>query len=254
VHSFFAVARSTSFCSAMPHVLWVGDSISYYNGGVWAELDRLGAGHTHTQVMKGGMPLHKLCEAAVKALKAPWPEGERRGCLVLQEDLPETSVEEFEAAVEAIAQANHAGAEAHGKRELLLLSCWPYRGLPPRPELLQLSHTQLAAHQRRVAALHGARVVPCGQALLIAQAELPHLPMLNAKDEEHPSPAMTYLMALCVYGVLHGEQELGYAMTYAWVPPGLPPPPLEAVAADDVAALQMIAGRAVAAERIHCVG
>ena len=127
-----------------------------------------------------------------------------------KEDLPETTVASFESAARDLA----ALCEQYGW-EVVLLSCWGYgAGGKPRPGLTPMSDGQVMKAHRRMATLlqregHTCKIAPAGAAkarceLLLRKASLPAVPLL-AKDNEHPSIALTHMMARCVVGAVYGR-------------------------------------------------
>mmetsp|Transcript_7137 Transcript_7137/g.21534 ORF Transcript_7137/g.21534 Transcript_7137/m.21534 type:complete len:177 (-) Transcript_7137:372-902(-) len=110
--------------------------------------------------MKGGAPLARLLPMARAALTELGPKeetGRRRVC-VLQEDLPETTLESFESSARSLAQF----CKAFGW-EVVLLSCWGYDG-GGRPGVTAFSDAAVLKAHRRVARELGAVVAPAGYA------------------------------------------------------------------------------------------
>jgi hypothetical protein len=172
-------------------VLIVGNSLAYFNGGIRQMLQSLDPSWRTEHVVRLGASLRTLWKDG-KALQRMRKGGLR--AVVLQEDLPETSVEAFaEAAPLLIAAARESGATP------ILLMAWPYE------RLSRTSLDAIIASHARIAASLGVEVAPVGIAFDIAargSAELAtSLPLLEP-DREHPTLAGTYLASICVGAAL----------------------------------------------------
>ena len=166
-------------------VLFVGNSLTYRGGGLDRHFGKIAPQYTVDRVVKGGATLADLMPAASSRLA--------RGSidiLVLQEDIPETSVEAFLESVRRYA----ALARDTGCRPLLLMS-WPY------PRLDWIGVDGIAAAHGRAALETGMSIVPAALAWERSRLERPELE-LYAEDREHPSIAGSYLAASCLVRVL----------------------------------------------------
>jgi hypothetical protein len=175
-------------------VLIVGNSLSYFNGGVRKMLQSLDPSWQTEHIGRPGASLRTLWKDG-QALRR-MQKGELRA-VVLQEDLPETTVAAFaEAAPLLVAAARESGAAP------ILLMAWPYERLSRTSlDTIIVSHASIASSL-------DVEVAPVGIAFEIAgrgSAELAtSLPLLEP-DREHPTIAGTYLAALCVGAALEAE-------------------------------------------------
>lgn len=177
-------------------VLIVGNSLSYYNGGIRTMLRSLDPSWQTEHIVRPGASLRTLWKDG-RPLKR-MQKGELRA-VVLQEDLPETTVAAFgEAAPLFVAAARESGATP------ILLMAWPYE------RLSRTSLDTIIVSHARIAASLGVQVAPAGIAFDVAgrcSAELATSLPLLAPDQEHPTVAGTYLAALCVGAALEAERR-----------------------------------------------
>jgi hypothetical protein len=211
---------------APARILFVGNSLTYWNDGLWVHLERLAAsGNPSTAVTTG---------SAVEGgafLKSLWARsGPRRtiaggpwDVVVLQEDLPETTVEDFrEYARLFVAEVRKAGARP------VLLMAWAYGRLG------WITMDGIADAHRAAATELKAHVAPVGLAWQRASKLRPDL-NLYAPDREHPSIHGTYLATAVVYAAIFGRSPIGFSYMPA------------AVAANDAQFLRTVAWETVQA-------
>lgn len=210
-------------------VLFVGNSLTYYNGGIHQMITHMSTSPRWIaeQIVRPGAPLRTLWKDG-----RPQKRIESGGfhVVVIQEDLPETTDAHFEEYCAHFVRA----CRAAGATPLLLMT-WPYERLHRTSlETIVRSHAHLA-NALRVA------VAPAGLAFEIAarsSAELPTSLRLLQPDEEHPTVAGTYLASACVADALRavlGRHETSQsACSYvASDAANRTPAPLEAVPPPD---------------------
>ena len=203
----------SSIASAVPSrpksVLFVGNSLTYYNGGIDRHLKKLvdssgiQPGLTTEAVTMPAAPLWALW------LKNDSPASARSGRLfglakrfdvvVLQGSFLEVSL--FRRAVQLFTQAIHA----QGGEPILFLP-WPF---PSDGDF-----GRIAAAYKSVARELKIAVAPVGPAMLQAK-----LPVFLA--DKHPSSLGTYLEACVIYATVFGETPLGiqYQGEFVSTPP-----------------------------------
>jgi len=145
--------------------------------------------------VKGGASLKKLWQKT-KA-KKEIANGAYH-VVVLQEDLPETTIEHFTSFctkfVNAVRDANATP---------LLYQTWAYERLP------EMSNDFITeAHKTVAKGLNGVEIADVGSARVRVEETMPHL-NLWSKDMEHPSEVGAYLAALVIYKKLFKEPTLG---------------------------------------------
>ena len=184
-------------------VLFIGDSYTFYNGGVDAVLEALAAA--------GGRPME--CTAVTsgdKTLQWHWEEGEARSAIarggwdyvVLQEyntrpvaapNLMRTFAEKFDAEI------RNAGART------VLFVTWARFNEPEKQRTITRAYDAIAKDLGALVA----RVGPAWERSLEARPRV----KLYAADRNHPSPAGTYLAACVLYATLTGDSPEGLPAT-----------------------------------------
>lgn len=184
-------------------LLFVGDSLTYYN-----DLDAQVAALAHEAAKQSGTRAAVTVARVVQGgapLEVLWKQTDAKqriaaggfDVVVLQEDLPETTVEAFhEHATRFHEQIAAAGAST------VLLMTWPYKRLG------WIGTDGIAEAHWLIAAQLGARVAPAALAWQRVEAESPDI-RLYGKDNEHPAASGTYLTACVVYATLWGESPVG---------------------------------------------
>lgn len=215
-------------------VLFVGNSFTFWRGGLWRQLEALSdtaeprLGYRTDCVVRGGASLEVLWDrtrARDRIAEGGWD------VVVLQEDLPETSVASFrEHAARFVAAVRAVDARP------LLYMTWAYDRLD------WISLDQILAAHREVAASLDVEVAPVGLAWRIARALRPDLDMY-ARDREHPSAAGCYLALMVIESTISGHPPVPHDPDEARLPG------LERVEPEDARFLQEVARRAVAAWR-----
>jgi hypothetical protein len=211
-------------------ILFIGNSLTYFNDGIYSHLKKLMA--------SANPPIEIQADGAVvggqyfKTLWETFPEPRRaiaRGydVVVLQEDLPETTVADFRKYAPLFVEE----IRKTGARPVLLMA-WGYRRLG------WISTAQIAEAHRDVGKQLGVDVAPLGLAWERVMKERPDLNLFDS-DFEHPNVRGTYLEALVVYATVFRKSPVD--LTYA--PPGITP--------EATAFLKRIAWETVESERIR---
>ena len=214
---------------AAPRILFVGNSFTYYNGGLdhhFQELARSAAparAVTAERVTKGGATLRILQQ--LPAVHEKIQTG-KYTVVVLQEDIPELKEHSVTPFAEEARRFDRE-IRATGAQPVLFMA-WPYE------RLNWVDAAQIADAHRAIGRELRLPVAPVGAALARALAERPELAMLG-KDREHETLHGTYLAACVFYAVLFGA-----------TPAGLPDHP-PGVSAEEAAFLQKVAWRTVSA-------
>ena len=180
-------------------VLFVGNSRTYFNGGVERHLARMSP-PSHPidvhAVTRGGATLSQLWRKVPEVKRAL--SAQRFDVLVLQEDMPELRVtSDFDKyAAKLVCFARDCGVQ-----KIVFYMCWAYTRLP------DVTDGDIQAAHRRVGHRLGVDVAPVGVARqLLSAGDDPCGDLLWDPDMEHPSPAGTLLAAACLLRtVFRGE-------------------------------------------------
>ncbi len=187
-------------------ILFVGNSLTYWNDGLDVHLERFAASAKPFLSVTTG---RSVVPGAF--LKSLWLRQEPRQAIgtgnydvvVLQEDLPETTVDDFRQHARLfVAEAHKAGARP------VLLMAWAYERLG------WITMDGIARAHREAAAELNVDVAPVGLAWQRASAQRPEL-TLYAPDREHPSLHGSYLATAVVYAVVFGRNPTGVLYTPA---------------------------------------
>jgi hypothetical protein len=213
---------------ASTRILFIGNSLTFWNEGLYVHLERLAASATPLVSLRTG---RSVVPGAF--LKSLWQRQEPRQAIatrqydviVLQEDLPETTVDDFRQHARLfVGEARKVGARP------ILLMAWAYERLG------WITMDDIARAHRDAAAELNVEVAPVGLAWQRASTRRPEL-NLYAPDREHPSIHGTYLATAVLYAVVFARNPTG--IVYA--PAG--------VAAEDAQFLQNIAWETIQAYR-----
>ena len=185
-------------------VLFVGNSLTYVNNvDQWVQKLR------ESSDVAGSSPALEIvkCVKGGASLKNLWQKTKAKreiaeggfDVVVLQEDLPETTVELFEnfcrKFVLAVRDANATP---------LLHQTWAYRRLPDvTNEDIRRAHLNISEEL-------GVEIADVGSARIQVAQEMPHLNLWES-DMEHPSEVGAYLAGLVLYRALFKEPTLGIA-------------------------------------------
>jgi hypothetical protein len=181
-------------------VLFVGDSFTYAQSGVYTHFERLAAAAnppltvTTDKAIAGGAFLKRLWELQ-EPLKAI-----RTGAfdvVVLQDDIPETNVDNFRQYARMFVD------EVRGnKARPVLFMAWAYQRLG------WISMQEIAKAHRDLGKELNVDVTPVGLAWQQASKERPDLDMY-ASDREHPSIYGTYLATCVIYATIYSKDPSG---------------------------------------------
>jgi hypothetical protein len=190
--------------------LFVGDSFTYFQNGVYTHFERLAAASKPPLVVTAdhstfpGAFLHRLWDLKnpVKAIDTGSYD-----VVVLQEDIPETTVADFREYVgKFVAEIRKVHARP------VLFMAWAYSRLG------WISMTEIAQAHRDAAKELGVEVAPVGLAWQQASKQRPGMDFYGP-DREHPSIYGTYLAACVLYATIYGYGPTGSA----YVAPGISP-------------------------------
>ena len=216
-----------SVAPAPRRLLFIGNSFTFYNGGIDQQV-RLLAASAHPprlldvdRATKGGATLRIL--HGLGWVHEKIQEG-HPDLVILQDDIPELKEHDVAPFREHVrlfdAEIRRAGARS------VLFMAWPYERLG------WATWEQIEAAHREVGRELGIPVAPVGRALRRALEARPRLAMLGA-DKEHETLHGTYLAAVVIHAVAFGADPRG--LTYR----------PEGVTEDEAAFLRDIAWRTV---------
>jgi len=196
-----AFAQSSAI-TAPRRVLFVGDSFTYAEGGIYTHFEKLAAAARPPSVVatdkavQGGAYLKRLWEIGtpVKAI-----DTETFDVVVLQDDIPETTVDAFRQYARLFVEE----VRKHHGRPVLFMA-WAY------PRLGWISMQEIAKAHRDLANELGVEVAPVGLAWQQAAKERPALGMYS-RDREHPSIYGMYLATCVIYATVYGKDPSGSA-------------------------------------------
>jgi hypothetical protein len=204
-----AVLAAQTIALAVPRkILFIGDSFTYYQNGIYTHFEKLAAAAnpplpvTADKSAFGGAFLHRLWDLKepVKAIDTAAYD-----VVVLQEDIPETTVADFrEYARKFVTEVrkNHA-------RPVLFMA-WAY------PRLGWISMAEIAQAHRDAAKELSVDTAPAGLAWQQASKQRPGMNFYGP-DREHPSIYGTYLATCVIYATIYRRDPSGFA----YVPSGV---------------------------------
>ena len=194
-----AIPGSSTELSSPKKILFVGNSFTYWNKGLWHHMEQLVRSRPGKQdfkadrVVRGGASLKVMWEKT--RARAMISEG-AYDIVVLQEDIPETNVEEFyKYARKFDSLVRQSGAQP------VFFMAWAYKRLG------WISMKEIARAHRVMGAQLDARIAPVGIAWGDAMKERPGVNMY-ARDKEHPSIQGTYLALYVLYSTIFQENPL----------------------------------------------
>lgn len=190
-----AVSSSSGAFSKTPgvSVLFVGNSLTYRGGGLDVHFAGLMPRFSCRRIVSGGATLAQLLERTAASLDKMLPD-----ILVLQDDIPETTVDAFlDSALKYGTLARNAGVQT------FFLMTWPYKRLRGTGiDDIAMAH-RLASRQT------GIPVIQVGLTWEACLRVRPDLDIFDT-DMEHPGIAGSYLAACCVAeGLKNPGEELG---------------------------------------------
>jgi hypothetical protein len=201
-------------------MLCIGDSLTYWNHGFDKYVSELAptmfpAEAVGSEVKPGASLEDMLSESRFKRrIKDGAPGGNPWDVVVLQDDMPEASVEAFRRAARALVGC----AKSAGCKRPILLAAWGYA------RLAAISTEVIANAHRELGSELGVEVAPVGRAFSVARerasAELGAGVAfeLLGPDGEHPSPAGTFLMACTLIAtlLLRGSETVATGWQQSW--------------------------------------
>lgn len=194
----------TSSLAQPRKVLFIGNSLTYRQDGIYNHLEKLAASAAPSYILQT-----EKCVKGGATLKTHWERPEPREAIikgdcevvVLQEDLPEINVSYFqEYARRFVNEIRKA------KSRPILLMAWYY------PRLGWISTKEIARAHRDIAKELDVEVAPVGLAWQRSIKKRPGLDLYVA-DREHPSIYGTYLATCVVYATLFGKSPVGLGYT-----------------------------------------
>lgn len=223
--AMLALAPGMAQTATQPRkILFVGDSFTYFQGGVYTHFEKLAAAAhpplkvTADKSVFGGAFPHRLWDLnePVKAIDTGSYD-----VVVLQEDIPETTIADFrEYARKFVAEVR----KNHGVPVLFM--AWAY------PRLGWISMAEIAQAHREAAKELNVDVAPVGQAWQQASKERPAMNFYGP-DREHPNIYGTYLATCVIFATIYNRDPSGLA----YAPPS--------VTTEQAAFLQRIAWQTV---------
>ena len=204
--AFTPVPEPSAVAPKLPgKILFIGNSLTYYNGGLDHHLEKLAASADPPLVIKAnrftqsGASLEKLWRKYCLGRATNHIDIGAYDAVVLQEDLPETDVHRFH----QYARQFDAEIKKAGARPILFMA-WSYKRLG------WITMEEISQAHRVIATELGIDVAPVGLAWQRAMKDRPGLD-LYAADREHPSIYGTYLAANVVYATVFGRSPVGLA-------------------------------------------
>ena len=205
-----ATAVPTATPDPPDKILFIGNSLTFWNDGVYNHLEQLAASANPPQVITadkttmGGATLETLWE--LSAARNYIGKG-LYDVVVLQEDIPEadpaTGVDTFHQYVRQFdAEIKKAGARP------VLFMAWSYLNEQADERLRWITMAEIAQAHRDIATELSLDVAPVGLAFQRAMQERPDLDMYDS-DGEHPSIYGTYLATSVIYATVFGESPVG---------------------------------------------
>lgn len=185
-------------------VLFIGNSLTYYNGGVERIVQGLWHASNSTSdnavefefksVTQGGFPLSKLIRhpQVLATLNT-----QKFDDVVVQEDMPETTIATFMTEAAAFIKL----IRDHGARPLFYMA-WGYQRLPTMSdEMIEQAHKDVCSEYK-------VDVAPVVVARRLAVQLSPKVDQW-ADDREHPSFVGTYLAGCTIYAAMRNQSPVG---------------------------------------------
>jgi len=182
-------------------ILFIGDSFTYAQGGIYTHFEKLAAAAdppmvvTTDKAVAGGAFLKRLWEMQepVKAIRTGAFD-----VVVLQDDIPETNVDYFRQYARMFVDEVRKN-----KGRPILFMAWAYQRLG------WISMQEIAQAHRNLAKELNVEVAPVGLAWQQASKQRPDLDVY-ASDREHPSMYGAYLATCVVYATIYGKDPTGF--------------------------------------------
>lgn len=184
-------------------VLFVGNSFTYYNGGLETHVKQLvlaanpRSDFQFDRATKGGATLKILDGLSWVHEKI---RTGRYDVVILQEDLPELKEHSIQPFFDFARKFNDEIQAASGRTVFFM--AWPYE------RLSWISQDEIADAHRKIGKELGAAAAPVGLAFQRSLAAQPELAMLG-RDKEHETMHGTYLAACVIYATLFDSSPVG---------------------------------------------
>src|SRR5215472_1809329 len=182
-------------------VLFIGDSFTYTQGGIYTHFEKLAAAATPTLVVSadkavaGGAYLKRLWEMQEPVRLINTGEFD---VVVLQDDIPETSLDYFRQYARMFVDDVRKN-----KARPVLFMAWAYQRLG------WISMEQIAEAHRNLAKELNVDIAPVGLAWQQASKQRADLDMY-AMDREHPSIYGMYLATCVVFATVYEKNPTGF--------------------------------------------
>jgi hypothetical protein len=188
-------AREMQIASVAKRVLFIGNSLTFWNQGVDVMVKKLVPGIETSRVAVGGATLETLWNNDEAKLAC----ADNMDVVVLQEDLPETTRASFRR--HAKLWCDHV--ILHGAQPVFY-AAWAYDRLP------NFTDDDICAEHEKVAEENNVCIAPVGAARTAGPEGLD----LFDDDKEHPSLAGTYLAACVIAATIYGAEALQAPKVY----------------------------------------
>jgi hypothetical protein len=185
-------------------LLFVGNSLTYYNGGMERHVKSLASSATPATIIEVEEATQSGATLKVLYEKKGLLEKIRVGghdVVILQDDIPELTEHTIEPFFTYARLFNQEIVAAGG--ETVLFMAWPYARLG------WVTLEEIADAHRKIGKELDVRVAPVGIAFQRAMAERPGLDMISG-DTEHESMHGTYLAANVIYATLFNKSPEGF--------------------------------------------
>lgn len=194
--------------AASTHVLFIGNSYTYYNRGLGRELTSLSPSTATKVIAQPGYTLKNHWDAG-QALQAIHKGGWDVVVLQEQSQLPVLDSTQFFNSVRDFDRE----IRLSGARTVLLMT-WE------RPDSLSggVTTANLAAAYQSVGRELGLQVAPAGLAFAMSRLERPDLELYS--PDGHPTVAGTYLAACVLYGTIFKQTPVGLPYADKGIPAG----------------------------------
>ncbi len=201
----------TPAVEAPENLLFLGNSFTYWNGGLENDVKDLAASATPPRELQAdsyvvGGATSKILYKTNMAHSMISDGG--YDVVILQGDIPELTEHSVEPFLEHARLFDQEIKDAGS--DTVIFMAWPYE------RLNWVTLEEIVQAHREISAELGAPVAPVGVAFDRAMAERPELDMLSY-DKEHESIHGTYLAANVIYATLFGESPEGFTYMPAGV-------------------------------------
>ena len=188
-------------------VLWIGNSFTYYNGGVPAMVSQLAGGAIRTGMHAiGGAHLPDHAANPAIPIDDDWD-------LVVVQGYSDGATNPAKASAFNKALGRLTARIRKSDAAPALFMTWAYKDRPAMTGALAEAYAAAGAET-------DAPVIPVGLAFATAKAARPQLRLYVTEDNRHPSPAGTYLAACTFYAAFFGHPPKDGSFTPSGLTPG----------------------------------